>query len=145
MPTRKLEGNGWLHPGRLPLGAGWSGHCCALGSEGAEPSDDELREFCNLGYASTCSRMPQQRACDAVRFSVVRDRGAQLVLCFVCESGHCPAEHGNLEYDVALARWISPHSDARIQKMAECYLEAYLLRRLPPALSALESVPSLNS
>jgi hypothetical protein len=31
-----------------------------------------------------------------------------------------------LEYDVERAQWISSHSDARIQKMAECFLESYL-------------------
>jgi hypothetical protein len=96
-----------------------------------------------LGYAAACSRLPQQRACDAVRFSVARDRGAQLVLCFVCETGHRPAEHGKLEYDASLGQWTSSHPDARIQKMAECYLESYLLGRIPSAPA--DSPSSLNS
>jgi hypothetical protein len=139
MPTRKLPGNVWLHPARLPLGGGWSGQCCAPGHEGAEPSDDDLRELCNMGYAAACSRLPQQRSCDAVRFAVAQDRGSRLLLSFVCETGHRPAEHGSLEYDASLRQWMSSHSDPRIQKMAECYVESYLLRRIPsvPADSPL--------
>src|SRR5580693_7569524 len=114
MPMSKLDDGGWLHPSRLPLGGGWSGHCCAPGHEGAEPSGHDLREFCNLGYAAACSRLPEQRSCDAVRFSVAQDRGAQLLLWFVCETAHLPAEHGKLEYDAAGGRWSSSHPDPRI-------------------------------
>ena len=46
MPVQKLDG-AWLHPSRLPLGAGWDGHCSAPGHEGTRPSDQELHEFCN--------------------------------------------------------------------------------------------------
>jgi hypothetical protein len=139
MPTSKLEDGGWLHPSRLPLGGGWIGHCSARGHEGTEPTNEELREFCNLGYAAGCPRLPAQRDYDAVRFSMARDRGAQLLLWFVCESGHRPADHGTLEYDFSLGQWISSHSDARIQKMAECYLQSYLLRRIQPAPAGFTS------
>ena len=129
VPTHKLDDAGWLHPSRLPLGGGWQGHCSAPGHEGAEPSDQELHQYCNLGYATQCARLPRDRSCDAVRFSVAHDRGSQLLLWFVCESGHRPAGHGMLEFDVRLGRWITPHPDARIQRMAECYLESYMLRK----------------
>ena len=76
MPTSKLEDGGWLHPSRLPLGGGWTGHCSAPGHEGAEPTNQELRELCNLGYAASCPRLPKERAYDAVRFSIARDCGA---------------------------------------------------------------------
>jgi hypothetical protein len=135
MPTQKLEGAAWIHPSRLPLGGGWSGYCCAPGHEGAKPTDEELTQFCNLGYAASCPRLPQERVCDAVRFSVARERGAQLLLWFVCEDGHRPAGHGTLEYDSSLGLWICSHPDPRIQKMAECYLESYLLRRTQPAMA----------
>ena len=131
MPVRKLDG-AWLHPSRLPLGSGWSGYCCAPGHDGAQPSDEQLREFCNLGYAEGCAHLPRERACDAVRFSVARESGSQLLLWFVCEAGHLPVTHGMLEYDTALGRWTSSHDDPRIQKMAECYVESYLLRRIRP-------------
>ena len=139
MPTNKLEDGGWLHPSRLPLGGGWTGHCSAPGHEGAEPTNQELRELCNLGYAASCPRLPKERAYDAVRFSIAHDRGAQLELWFVCESGYRPASHGKLEYDLDLSQWVSSHSDLRIQKMAECYLQAYLLRRIQPALAGSSS------
>ena len=139
MPMSKLEDGGWLHPSRLPLGGGWTGHCSAPGHEGAEPTHQELRELCNLGYAASCPRLPNERAYDAVRFSVAHDRGAQLELWFVCESGYRPASHGKLEYDLDLNQWVSSHSDLRIQKMAECYLQAYLLRRIQPALAGCSS------
>lgn len=129
MPVQKLDG-GWLHPSRLPLGAGWEGHCSAPGHQGTRPSDHELHEFCNLGYAAKCSRLPPERECDAVRFSVARDQGSRLQLWFVCETGHRPATHGTLEYDVERSLWISSHADSRIQKMAECYLQAYMQRRI---------------
>jgi hypothetical protein len=139
MPTSKLDDGGWLHPSRLPLGGGWIGHCSAPGHEGAEPTNHELRELCNLGYAAGCARLPEERPYDAVRFSVARDRGAQVEVWFVCESRHRPAGHGILEYDVSLGQWISSHPDVRIQKMAECYLQSYLARRIQPATAGLAS------
>lgn len=129
LPTRKLEDGGWLHPSRLPLGAGWHGQCGAPGHEGAEPTSDELHRFCNLGYAWGCPHLPKERTADAVRFCVSRDAGTQLLLQFVCEFDHRPASHGTLEYDLSLRRWMGIHADPRIQRMAECYLEAYLSRR----------------
>jgi hypothetical protein len=115
------------------------GHCSAPGYEGAEPSNQELRELCNLGYAAGCARLPEERAYDAVRFSIARDRGARLEFWFVCESKHLPAGHGILEYDLSLGQWICSHPDARIQKMAECYLQSYLSRRIQPAAAGLSS------
>lgn len=132
MPVQKLDG-AWLHPSRLPLGGGWDGHCSAPGHEGERPSEQDLHEFCNLGYAAKCSRLPSQRDCDAVRFSVARDQGSRLLVWFVCEAGHRPAEHGTLEYDVDRGTWMGAHSDPRIQKMLDCYLQSYLKRRLQPA------------
>lgn len=129
MPTRKLDGGGWLHPSRLPLGGGWHGQCYAPGRESSEPTSDELHQFCNLGYAARCPHLPKERSADAVRFSVSRDAGTQLLLQFVCEFDHRPASHGTLEYDLSLNRWIGIHADPRIQRMAECYLEAYMFRR----------------
>jgi len=132
MPIAKCDDGGWIHPARLPLGAGWQGRCCAPGHEGSEPAADELREFCNLGYASRCSRLPKERTADAVRFSISRDRGDQLTVCFVRELEHRPSGHGNLEYDRPLAKWVSSHPDPCIQKMADCYLQSYLMRRPQP-------------
>ena len=139
LPTEKVEGGTWLHSSRLPLGAGWTGQCSAPGHEGATPTDAELRDFCNMGYAAGCTRLPQERPCDAVRFSVARDNGSELFLWFVCETGHRPTQHGTLQYDVSLDQWISSHPEPRIQKMAQCYLQSYMFRRIRPALAGFPS------
>jgi hypothetical protein len=140
MPIEKLEGGAWLHPARLPLGAGWSGHCAAPGHEGTVPAQDVLHDFCNLGYATKCNWLPQQRAWDAVRFAVTaepntvsvnadRVPGRVLRLRYICERDHRPIEHGTLEFDVQQATWIVRHNDTRVQKMAECFLESYLRKK----------------
>lgn len=128
-PEHRLEDGRWLHPARLPLGNGWTGRCYAPGYEGHLPSDEELHRFCNLGYAAGCPRLPKERSSDAVRFSVARDCRERIVLLFVFESAHLPAGHGSLEYDCVQNKWISTHPEPRIQQMAQCYLDSYLLRR----------------
>lgn len=52
-----------------------------------------------------------------------------LRLTYVCERGHRPVEHGELEFDIAQTAWLKRHSDPRIQKMAECFLESYLKKK----------------
>lgn len=132
VPTEKFEGGGWLHPSRLPLGAGWRGCCSAPGHEGAIPTEAELADACNMGYAR-CARLPENRQSDAVRFSVARDRGSFIALWFVCEAAHHPVAHGILEYSIEHGQWISPHPNPGIQKLADCYLQSYFARRIPPA------------
>jgi hypothetical protein len=83
-------------------------------------------------------------AWDAVRFAVSapRDPAARLhprettavparvlLLHYVCERNHRPVEHGDLEFDLSRAVWLVRHDDARIQKMAECFLESYLKKK----------------
>jgi hypothetical protein len=145
LPTQKLESGEWLHPSRLPLGSGWLGQCSAPGHEGVHPAETELREFCNLGYAAKCHRLPKERACDAVRFSVARECGPQLMLWFVCETDHRPAHHGQLQYDALLGQWTSSHPEPRIQKMAECYMQSYLQRRTPSSISEAPSTESRSA
>jgi hypothetical protein len=145
MPVEKLQNGNWLHAGRLPLGCGWSGQCTAPGHEGEVPSQEELREFCNLGYAEGCGRLPQERAWDSVRFAartVGSDGGSgeRVQVRYVCERGHRPAEHGVLEFEVQQERWVELHRDARVQRMAECFLESYIEKRKKP-----ESMPALAS
>ena len=135
MPAEKLENGKWLHAGRLPLGCGWSGCCTAPGHEGEAPSQEELREFCNLGYAEGCGRLPRERVWDSVRFGARTVSGAgngcggQVQIRYVCERGHRPVEHGVLDVDVAEGRWVQRHSDSRLQRMAECFLESYLAKK----------------
>jgi hypothetical protein len=142
MPVQKLDG-ARLHSSRLPLGSAWDGLCCAPGHEGAQPSPEELHEFCHLGYAAKCSRLPSERDCDAVRFSVARDQGSRLLLWLVGETGHRPTDRGRLEYNANRRPWISSHPPPRMQKMLECYLQSYLQRRMQSATT--EPVSSANS
>jgi hypothetical protein len=140
MPVEKLENGSWPHPARLPLGAGWRGHCTAPGHEGEQPAQDILEAFCNLGYAEPCQWAPLIRDWDAVRFAVASPPDAArsgssdapatvLRLDFVCERNHRPVENGGLEFDLARATWLQRHDDPRIQKMAECFLESYLKKK----------------
>lgn len=122
MPTEKIDGGEWPHPSRLPLGAGWRGVCTAASRK--VPGDGELRDHCNLGYAR-CAHLASERHADAVRFSVAAASGSKVVLNYVCERDHRPGEHGTIEFDVATQAWSVPHRDCRIQKMAECFLQAY--------------------
>jgi hypothetical protein len=143
MPVAKLENGSWQHPSRLPLGGGWCGCCTAPGHEGELPSQNVLEAFCNLGYADGCNWAPPERTCDAVRFAVRaptgtrsdqhdRDRDASISiisLSYVREKNHLPVEHGDLKFDLTQAIWLCSHDDARLQKMAECYLESFLKRK----------------
>ncbi len=90
MPERRFESD-WPFPRRLPLGAGWTGTCAAPGHEGAQPSDEELKSGCNMGYAKACSRLPADRSADAVRFAMGEERDGILHVLFVCERAYLPA------------------------------------------------------
>ncbi|MGB7848928.1 MAG: hypothetical protein WBL63_25165 [Candidatus Acidiferrum sp.] len=135
MPVEKLAGT-WPHPSRLPLGCGWRGHCTAPGHENETPAPDILEAFCNLGYAGGCSWAPQDRAWDAVRFAVVaptevddRRESAGIRVIYVCERNHRPVERGELEFDPQRSQWLRCHDDARLQKMADCFLGSFLQKR----------------
>lgn len=131
VPMEKLENGEWLHPHRLPLGCGWSGRCGAPGHEGETPSEEELREFCNLGYAQACSRLPQERPWDSVRFAArissnKAANGERVQVRYVCEREHLPSRHGMLEFDVAGSNWLTAHTDERVQRLAQSFLSVYL-------------------
>lgn len=144
MPIAKLENGSWPHPGRLPLGCGWSGHCTAPGHEQAIPSQDVLERCCNLGYVDGCGWAPAERPWDAVRFAVAspvrvsQDANSAsgenapariLRLTYVYEQANRPKGRGELEFDVSSTTWLRRHEDDRIQRMAECFLESYLGKR----------------
>ena len=150
MPVEKLEGGAWRHPTRLPLRGGWAGHCTAPGHEGEVPSREALEEFCNLGYAENCTRLPRERPWDAVRFAVsvehseasgFRNASSEtggitthryiIHVEYVCELQHRPKDHGKLEFDGQAMQWVRRHPDVRVQKMAECFLETCLMKRSP--------------
>jgi len=133
MPTERLENGSWPHPSRLPLAGGWNGHCTAPGHDGETPTQNIVEAFCNLGYADGCSWAPRARAFDAVRFAVQpqaeKANGARIIqLQYVCERNHRPLEAGILQFDAAQKRWLQAHADRCIQKMAGCFLEAYMKR-----------------
>jgi len=130
MPTERADDIAFPHPSRLPLGSSWRGGCTAPGHQQATLSSTEL-ESCNLGYAKSCSRLPQDRACDAVRFCVATDSAQIISLQFVLETAYLPTEHGFLEYSQSLKTWTAPHSDHRVQRMAECFLQSYFDRKCP--------------
>lgn len=143
----------WPHPARLPLGAGWTGTCCAhdetaqneatadstsMANPTSMPVDIALiRDFCNIGYATACPHLPTLRDWDAVRFSVASTTPTQVTLCYVCEFAHAPKAHGTLTYDLAAEMWrhapemISNDAtnDARVRRLATCYLQAYRARQ----------------
>jgi hypothetical protein len=128
VPTIRADDLALPHPARLPLAAAWRGTCAASGHESAVLNNQEL-ESCNLGYAKSCPRLPTERRCDAVRFAVANESGGSISLHFVFESGYLPGQHGLLEYDRMLKTWTSPHPEARTQRLAESFLQAYLQRR----------------
>ncbi|MGA7219720.1 MAG: hypothetical protein WBX38_15475 [Candidatus Sulfotelmatobacter sp.] len=131
LPTERLIDGAWLHIERLPLGCGWSGHCTAPGHAGSVPSPQELQEFCNLGYAESCTRLPQDRPWDSVRFAakIVNTNAPRILLRYVCERSHRPAEDGTLEFDATAGRWDCPHRDPCVQRMAECFLESFVEKK----------------
>lgn len=128
VPIERANDLGFPHAARLPLGAPWRGLCGAPGHEQMTPSPHEL-ESCNLGYANSCVRLPRNRACDAVRFAVAKESELRVSLQLVLETSHLPAGSAVLEYDRTTNRWLASHPDRRIQRMAECFLEAFLEKR----------------
>lgn len=127
-PTRRSFTIAWSFPNRLPLGAGFCGTCRTNGQEFA-PEDTTLRDFCNLGHADDCGRLPAERRADSVRFAVAQDADDEILLDYVYDRVHAPVEHGRLKYDRASRRWKTTLDDACVQRQAECYLAIYLERR----------------
>lgn len=128
VPTEIVNDGSWPHPSRLPLGAGWVGNCRASGQE-LTPSETQVRELCNLGYASGCAHLPLQRDWDAIRFSVAHVGEDQIAINFVCELAHGPMENGKLIFDLASESWVNPHTDPRVSRLAGSFLQAYRLRQ----------------
>jgi hypothetical protein len=119
---------GWAFPRRLPLGAGFCGSCRA-GAEESVPDEATLRDFCNLGHARGCPRMPGERRADSLRFAVARDAEGKIILNYVFDREHAPAGHGQIAFDSLTQKWISTLDDACAQRQAECYLQIYLERK----------------
>lgn len=140
IPTEILAGAQWPHRARLPLGDGWTGHCCA--TEGpVTPAEDYVREFCNLGYSlhyeRKCPRCPESREWDAIRVGVIKEDGTVIHLDYVCERDFAPVEHGVLVFDRAVWKWTTPHADHRVQRKAEAYVRVWMERH--PLRAAADS------
>lgn len=150
MPTGRLENGAWPHPARLPLGRGWTGHCTAPGHDGEIPDSATIEQFCNMGYSAGCAKLPSDRTWDAVRFSPIGVRAAhsmrpsKICLRYVCERSHLPVENGILEFDMGTARCTQPHPDARVQKMAECFLASYIEQWKLRGAGVFTNVPALD-
>jgi hypothetical protein len=129
LPEQELVQLGFTHPGRLPLGAPWRGSCNAPGHAGASPSEDELRNGCNLGYARGCSRLPGERTADSVRFAIVRERSGEIEVCYAYERNYLPKKHGSLQFKLNDGVWTTPESEAQLARMAQCFLQSFLRRR----------------
>jgi len=128
VPREIVNDGSWLHPSRLPLGAGWSGACSASGEE-IPAEEGHLHEFCNLGYASGCPHLPETRDWDAVRFCVAGSGEGEITLQYACERSHAPVAHGTLTYQLKTESWRDADVDARIHRLAASYLHAYRIRR----------------
>jgi hypothetical protein len=127
VPIGIVNDGSWPHPSRLPLGAGWTGNCCASGHEIAA-TDAHLREFCNLGYAVGCPHLPVKRDWDAIRFAVANASADHVTLLYTCELAHAPIEHGQLAFDLAEEVWLSTPCDSRVLTLARAYLQTYRAR-----------------
>ena len=131
-PEQRRDDLAWQHPARLPLGAGFGGTCRA-GAEPATPDDAALRDACNLGYATSCPRLPADRAADCVRYAIQEDSTTRIVIAWASERAHAPLEHGVAEFDRALGAFHDAHPDPCRSRQLQCYLESHLRRRPPAA------------
>ncbi len=127
MPDERLDAD-WPFPHRLPLGAGRSGTCTAAGN--VRPNEHELKTGCNVGYATRCDRLPREREADAVRFALGEERDGLVRIRFAYEREHLPAGHGELIYDSATRRWQTAHSNPCLLRMAECYMQVRMEKRV---------------
>lgn len=82
-----------------------------------------------MGYAAACPHLPADRKWDAVRFSVASTGREQVTFWYVCELGHAPVENGKLSFDLRRETWVNAHSDSRVQRLADCYLQIYRARQ----------------
>ena len=128
VPLEIISDGSWPHPSRLPLGAGWRGNCGAATPE-LPASEDQVRDFCNLGYAAACPRLPLRREWDAVRFSIAHVSPEHVTICFVCELAHAPIESGNLTFDltgkVLLDATVDSHADSRVDSHVDAHFDSH--------------------
>lgn len=100
----------------------------------AKPTDDELREHCNLGHAQ-CGRLPRERPADSVRF-VAKAGTKTVTVQYVFEKDCRPAGGGTLVYDEREKRWVTAVEDERLLRQADCFLQAWRARGQASAAGA---------
>lgn len=131
-PVEPFRDGVWLKPPRLPLGDPCRGECLADPNETAIPALEDLRQYCNLGYArGRCSRFPMAAEADAVRFSIVHDRDGAISLLFILERDYGPLRHEPLVYEIATRSFTSMPFPSCIAAQANRFVESYLKRRVP--------------
>jgi len=97
----------------VPLGDFYRGTC----DDSYTPSDTELRQWCNFGYARNhCAHFPSDTGPDAVRFAIAEGGAVR----FVLERDHRPFAHGTFQ---------PPHPHPAIDRLASAYLAAYERRK----------------
>ena len=132
-PIEPFDDKRWNPRPQLPLGNPYEGECRAAAGP-CRPNEQELKTLCNMGYArSKCARFPLDCRVDAVRFMVNQDNGQTVVISFVQEYEHRPADYGKLEYSAAARQFVSPHPDPVVNQQAAAYVRAYLQRKAAPA------------
>ena len=96
-----------------------------------EPALDELRRYCNVGYArGACVRFPlTAEGPDAVRFSLTSDRGSTIELTYILEKDYGPLRHGPLVWDSA-AHGFTTSVSPTLEAQARRFIESYLKRRV---------------
>lgn len=139
-PGANFVDGAWLSPPRLPLGDPCFGECKADGAESIQPSLDELRNYCNAGYArGRCSRFPSRTdAADAVRFSVSGDHEGGVSLVYVYERDYGPVRHGMLVYDISAGSFNDAPESTVLEAQARVFVTGYLARRLAPKATGAE-------
>ena len=71
-----------------------------------------------------------------MRFVLGEEKDGVLRVRFSCERDYLPAGHGELLYEKSSDTWLLKHEDARVQRMAECYVETQIERRAASAAGA---------
>jgi hypothetical protein len=103
-------------PRPVPLGDLYRGTC----HDSYTPSDTELRQWCNFGYARNhCAHFPADAGPDAVRFAIASE-GPAISVHFVLERDHRPFAHGTFQ---------PPHPDPMVDRLASAYIAAYERRK----------------
>ncbi len=120
-----------MKPPRLPLGDPCRGECTAHANT-AEPSLEDLRLYCNVGYArGICARFPKaSETADAVRFSITRDDNGTLALLYIVEKDYSPLHYTALIYDTGSANFTTPLESPTVRAQAQRFVESYLNRRI---------------